>query len=207
MPAQVNLQTLQVISKQPEGYPSSFNGISNFRKASDSVKEGQGWFKCVFFNSEYDPDVQKRTGPVMIFDNDNKVVNCTYTIEDKTQEELDADLTYEKDLLIKRINAERFAILNQGFEYNGDVYDLGIESAINILTRGFEAMNSDDSFEKKFTLKDNTSKILPKNQSIELAMTMAEYGDSVHNKSRIMKDAIRAMTDINEIRSFQVDWS
>lgn len=207
MPAQVNLQTLQVISKQPEGYPSTFNGISNFRNSSESIKEDNGWFKCVFNNAEYNADTEKRSIQSMTFDSSSKRVIVVYAVDDLTEEELNENLEVEKIKLKSEITKQRDEKENAGFPYMGKKFDSDDKSVIRINTAVSTAIAVGQSFSIVWTAQDNSYVSMDYAGMLGMPAALAQYANTLHVKSRVMKDAIDLMTDINDVRNFNIDWS
>ena len=97
-----------VIDEGPKDLPTAWRNSSGLHLGTPAELKDKGWLPQVVVGFEpFDPDTQIRTGPVnQVNAND---VTSTYTVRDKTQQELDAT---QRDEDIR--------------ELRGDGYDLAI---------------------------------------------------------------------------------
>ena len=89
-------QTNDVIDAAPKPLPRSWRNVSGLDRATTAHKKSLGWLPVVYVNEAFDPATQVRTGPTGVDIGDTVApdadgVTGTYTVRNKTQQELDDD--------------------------------------------------------------------------------------------------------------------
>lgn len=75
------------IDRGPAALPRSWKNISGLNHMDAEGLRGIGWLPVRYVDPAFDPETQVRTGPVLVVDTDEVV--GTYTVRDKTAQELD----------------------------------------------------------------------------------------------------------------------
>ena len=80
-----------VIDEGPKPIPTAWRNISGLHHQNAAELKVLGWLPVRYENEAYDPATQVRTGPEYAVDADEVV--ATYTVRDKTVQEIDDEKT------------------------------------------------------------------------------------------------------------------
>jgi len=104
---------------------------------------------------------------------------------------------------IAEINQARDKMELTGFDYLGKRFDSDV-NAMRRISIAVQAAQSYPDFIVEWTCQDNSTITLNAEQIIAMPLTMAVYGNELHQKARTLKAQIEAATTIDEVNL--IDW-
>lgn len=113
------------------------------------------------------------------------------------------NLEWAKTLAKARINADRNAAELAGFEAYGVMFDSDQDSQRRILVAASTAQTVGATFSIDWTTADNSTILLNQEQMVNLPVIMAQAGNLLHQKARLLKSQIDNAVTIEEINSIQ----
>jgi len=108
-----------------------------------------------------------------------------------------------KTAKIRDINHRRDQQELSGFDYLGKRFDSDV-NAMRRISIAVQAAQSYPDFIVEWTCQDNSTITLNAEQIIAMPLTMAVYGNELHQKARTLKAQIEAATTIDEVNL--IDW-
>ena len=96
------------------------------------------------------------------------------------------------------INRERDKAELSGFLYLDKMFDSN-EKSIRRINTSVQAAQADNTLTLNWTLADNTTITLTAEQLIQMPLAMTSYGDTLHQKAKVLKNTIDLATTKDEV--------
>lgn len=124
------------VQEAPVNLRSRYKDVLAFHLLTDEQRKEHGWYPCVVINESYDPINQNRSEPTKTFD--GELVTVEYTITDKSEVELEAQLANYKRESIKLIDDTVDTIISTTTGARTEEYKMALEQASQWKSNNFE---------------------------------------------------------------------
>ena len=115
------------VQEAPVALRSKYNGKVGFHLLTDEERKQYGWYPCTIINESYNPVYQFRSDPVMVFENEH--VTVTYTLTDKSPEQVYAELLEAQRNTHKEIDSAVDQIVFNTAGNRTEEYKMALEQA------------------------------------------------------------------------------
>lgn len=203
-----------VIKQQGIRRGSNFNGKSLGMKSPDSTYIAMGLYPMTGEKPDYDAELQTCTGPVLVFDAGNQAVNRVYTVSQKTQAEIDADVAEAIKIRKKEVDAIRdekvYSDIPADFAGTPGVIQFrNEEDRMNLtnVTQGAQVSVTNGNPSQVIIYRDKANV----RHSVTAAQMLSIGASALQGKQAIAvaawdhKDAIKLLTSVSAIKAYDIN--